>query len=125
MFNEKTQRFEALGSFDDMMKSLSMHAADPNPEVALRSRMLMAMLPGLHEALKEEGRRKTAPTSIAIAGIDVATNFITHLIRGFTNDDTQVPKTMRIFGQTMQDSMRRAAQQVEEHLRDGSTGKLQ
>ncbi len=122
MFNEKTQRFEALGSFDDMMKSLGMHVDDPNPEIALRSRMLRAMMPGLHEALKEEGRRKTAPTSVAIAGLDVATNFLTHLIRGFADDETQVPKAMRIFGKTMQDHMRRAAQQVEEHLR-GSQGR--
>lgn len=43
MFSEKSGRFEALGSFDDMMKSLSMHVDDPNPEVALRSQMLRAI----------------------------------------------------------------------------------
>ena len=120
MFNEKTQRFEALGSFDDLMKSLAMHASDPNPEVALRSRMLMGMLPSLHAALEEEARRKTEPLSIAMAGLDVVTNFITHMIRGFTADEKEVPKAMRIFGKSMQDNMRRAAQQVEEHLRGAS-----
>lgn len=120
MFNEKTQRFETLGSFDDMMKSLAMHTSDPNPEVALRSRMLVAMLPGLHASLEEEGRRQTPAMSMVPASTDVVVNFVTQLIRGFTTDEKQVPKAMRIMGKALEDAMRRAAQQVEEHLRGAS-----
>jgi hypothetical protein len=91
-FDEKTGRFEALGSFADMMKSLSMHLHDPNPEVALRSRMLMAMMPGLDEAMKEEARRQTPATSVAIAGLDVATTFLGNMVRHMTDDEKDVPK---------------------------------
>jgi hypothetical protein len=119
-FDEKTGRFEALGSFADMMKSLSMHLHDPNPEVALRSRMLMAMMPGLDEAMKEEARRQTPATSVAIAGLDVATTFLGNMVRHMTDDEKDVPKGMRVFGKAMQDHMRRAAQLVEEKLRGQS-----
>lgn len=112
------QKFTAFGDFEDAMASLKMHTRDPNPLLALRARMTLLMLPGLHEAVEAEVKLGTDPTEVTMASQEVAVNFIVNVARRAVGKE-EAPKVLRMMADHVKTMIRSAASEMEEVNRNG------